>query len=168
MTTKWRFLDLVICFNYFEKKSIFWLTILLKHLTIDDIAGDAQHTTACMNCNFTCHFVCQCEIYSSARNKMACVAMDSDGMCQLCPGKCHWHYHRVSFVPFGLKSWRMSPNCIDLICAEYPICLCSQATWYYKTSYRPEDEIWQVHSDLHERQESRSFHWNTKEIRTSS
>lgn len=143
---------------------------MFQHLTIDDIAGDAQHTTACMNCNFTCHFVCQCEIYSSARNKMACVAMDSDGMCQLCPGKCHWHYHRVSSVLY--MDTNSMGNSITLLslssCLEYALRLCSQATWHNKTSNRLKDEIWQVHSDLHERQESRRIHRNPKEIGTSS
>ncbi|XP_062594333.1 uncharacterized protein LOC134255803 [Saccostrea cucullata] len=56
----------------------------------EDISGKGQHTTNCLTCNYTCHEKCQ--IPEDSR-KDHCVAMDQDGTCKQCPGKCHWRAH---------------------------------------------------------------------------
>lgn len=46
--------------------------------------------TTCLSCHLTCHF--PCGILSDA-DKRGCAAMDSNGNCRICPGKCIWNQH---------------------------------------------------------------------------
>ncbi len=48
------------------------------------------YTTNCLNCNFTCHDNC---IYANDSDKKSCCAMNPDGDCGICPGKCIWSKH---------------------------------------------------------------------------
>ena len=47
-------------------------------------------TTTCLTCNYTCHE--SCGIPNDAR-KAGCWAMDGNGYCTICPGKCIWSVH---------------------------------------------------------------------------
>mmetsp|Transcript_5106 Transcript_5106/g.4320 ORF Transcript_5106/g.4320 Transcript_5106/m.4320 type:complete len:93 (+) Transcript_5106:1148-1426(+) len=47
-------------------------------------------TTVCHNCNFNCHDKCA---YEDNDDKAHCVAMDSNGNCKVCSGRCHWRNH---------------------------------------------------------------------------
>ncbi|CAG0905424.1 unnamed protein product, partial [Cyprideis torosa] len=55
------------------------------------ITTSGRHTTTCVSCNRTCHPNCA---YSDDSDKASCIAMDSNGKCQLCPEKCIWNIHR--------------------------------------------------------------------------
>ena len=46
-------------------------------------------TTTCLQCNFTCDELCT---YSNSE-KAKCCAMDGNGYCTVCPGKCTWQIH---------------------------------------------------------------------------
>lgn len=49
------------------------------------------HTTTCEPCHTTCHY--NCPITDDAA-KDKCLAMDVDGNCTICPGKCKWSVHK--------------------------------------------------------------------------
>jgi len=51
------------------------------------------HTTTCECCHTTCHT--HCPITDDAV-KHKCSAMDEDGNCRICPGKCKWSDHKNS------------------------------------------------------------------------
>lgn len=57
-----------------------------------------RHTTTCLICNFTCHSNCY---YSNNEEKKNCCAMNSAGICTVCPKKCNWKEH-VN-VPYIIK-----------------------------------------------------------------
>ena len=50
-----------------------------------------QHVTNCLECNVTCHELC---MIKDDDNKMNCCAMDSNGNCTVCIGKCCWKEHK--------------------------------------------------------------------------
>ncbi|CAG0901396.1 unnamed protein product [Cyprideis torosa] len=50
-----------------------------------------QYTTNCTSCNRTCHDSCA---FKDDEDKAGCVAMGSDGHCNICPGKCYWDIHK--------------------------------------------------------------------------
>lgn len=56
-----------------------------------DLRGTGRHTTTCLYCNFTCHK--DCKIADDSRKK-ECVAIDDDGQCTVCSGKCDWEQHK--------------------------------------------------------------------------
>ncbi|KAI9524158.1 hypothetical protein NQZ68_019421 [Dissostichus eleginoides] len=56
----------------------------------EDISRLGIFITNCQACHFTCHK--ECGIPDDA-DKHQCVAMGSDGNCEVCPGKCHWSQH---------------------------------------------------------------------------
>ena len=49
-----------------------------------------QYTTTCQNCNRTCHENCA---YGPGESKSGCCAMDNNGYCHECPGRCHHTIH---------------------------------------------------------------------------
>ena len=49
-----------------------------------------QHTTTCLNCNFTCHKRCY---IADDDQKKYCAAMEK-GLCLKCSGKCRWDLHK--------------------------------------------------------------------------
>eukprot|EP01084_Bolivina_argentea_P115760 205803_1 len=49
-----------------------------------------NYTTTCIQCNYTCHN--DCGIVDDKR-KDGCVAMDNNGNCKVCKGKCAWKMH---------------------------------------------------------------------------
>ena len=49
------------------------------------------HNTVCDGCRHTCHKIC---IFADNNDKERCSAMDSNGYCKRCPGKCHWKVHK--------------------------------------------------------------------------
>ena len=53
-----------------------------------NIIGD--YITNCSRCHFTCHYPCA---IPDDKDKAGCAAMDSDGTCAVCPGKCVWNIH---------------------------------------------------------------------------
>ena len=63
-----------------------------------DLRGTGRHTTTCLKCNFTCHRDC---IYANDDDKKSCSAMDTDGNCKVCSGKCWWENHKN--VPYLLE-----------------------------------------------------------------
>ena len=56
------------------------------------------HTTTCLKCNFTCHNNCY---FADNSEKKLCCAMNRDGNCHVCPGKCYWEGHKN--VPYVIK-----------------------------------------------------------------
>lgn len=60
-----------------------------------------QHVTNCKQCNFTCHENCA---YANDDEKKLCIAMDSDGYCEICPERCFWQMHVNTPYIFTLKT----------------------------------------------------------------
>ncbi|XP_078317759.1 uncharacterized protein LOC144620557 [Crassostrea virginica] len=50
-----------------------------------------QHVTNCIQCNVTCHEQCQ---IPDDNYKINCTAMDKQGKCTVCIGKCIWSVHK--------------------------------------------------------------------------
>ncbi len=63
-----------------------------------DLKGTGRHTTTCLACNYTCHKDCK---ISEDSQKNRCVAMNGDGNCKVCTGKCWWERH--SNVPYLIE-----------------------------------------------------------------
>jgi hypothetical protein len=57
--------------------------------------------TNCSVCNMTCHH--GCAIIEDSQ-KHGCSAMDSNGHCKCCPGKCHWQMHHNQPFFWELKT----------------------------------------------------------------
>lgn len=58
-----------------------------------------QHTTNCLQCNFTCHENCS---IADDKEKSRCQAMDEKtGCCNICSGRCIWSDHKN--VPYIFK-----------------------------------------------------------------
>uniref|UniRef100_A0A3Q2UBH8 Uncharacterized LOC110367960 n=1 Tax=Fundulus heteroclitus TaxID=8078 RepID=A0A3Q2UBH8_FUNHE len=55
-----------------------------------DISHTKQYITNCLQCHVTCHFPCS---IPRDEDKKGCAAMESDGYCKVCPGKCFWNVH---------------------------------------------------------------------------
>ncbi|KAM6989388.1 uncharacterized protein LKV04_009062 [Tautogolabrus adspersus] len=56
-----------------------------KHLT-----NKGEYITNCQKCSMTCHYPCG---IANDDGKRGCSSMDSNGMCNVCPGKCIWSVH---------------------------------------------------------------------------
>uniref|UniRef100_A0A3B3Q9A0 AIG1-type G domain-containing protein n=1 Tax=Paramormyrops kingsleyae TaxID=1676925 RepID=A0A3B3Q9A0_9TELE len=56
----------------------------------DCIAQSGQYITNCQQCSYTCHLPCA---IPDDKDKAGCNAMDSQGNCTVCPGKCPWNVH---------------------------------------------------------------------------
>ncbi|XP_032420275.1 uncharacterized protein LOC116720920 isoform X2 [Xiphophorus hellerii] len=54
------------------------------------ISGTGKFITNCQQCSVTCHYPCG---ISNDANKRGCVAIDGNGYCTQCPGKCYWNVH---------------------------------------------------------------------------
>lgn len=67
-----------------------------KQQLIELVPG--QHVTNCLHCNVTCHE--ECKIPDDAQKKR-CMAMDKEGNCRICPGKCVWTEHKNT--PYVIK-----------------------------------------------------------------
>jgi len=48
------------------------------------------YDTNCLTCSNTCHFPCH---IPKDEEKSQCAAMDPEGNCRICVGKCHWSVH---------------------------------------------------------------------------
>ncbi|KAL4009751.1 hypothetical protein ACER0C_003603 [Sarotherodon galilaeus] len=55
-----------------------------------DILGKKEYVTNCSICSVTCHYPCH---LSNDADKRHCVAMEEDGNCTQCEGKCPWDVH---------------------------------------------------------------------------
>ncbi|XP_023191050.1 uncharacterized protein LOC111608860 [Xiphophorus maculatus] len=55
-----------------------------------DISHTGQYITNCMQCYVTCHYPCG---IPNDDGKKGCSAMNQDGYCHVCPGKCFWNVH---------------------------------------------------------------------------
>ncbi|XP_014874063.1 uncharacterized protein LOC106937178 isoform X1 [Poecilia latipinna] len=55
-----------------------------------DISGTGHFITNCQQCQVTCHYPCG---IPNDDEKRECSAMDSNGYCTMCPGKCYWNVH---------------------------------------------------------------------------
>jgi hypothetical protein len=55
-----------------------------------DISGSGNYVTNCQNCKWTCHYPCK---YANDADRKSCLAMDPNGFCRVCPGKCTWKQH---------------------------------------------------------------------------
>ncbi|MGH0174015.1 UNVERIFIED_CONTAM: hypothetical protein FKN15_011400 [Acipenser sinensis] len=55
-----------------------------------DISGTGTFIMNCQKCHFTCHYPCGT---ADDKEKKKCSAMDSEGCCTVCPGKCVWNVH---------------------------------------------------------------------------
>ncbi|XP_012714227.2 uncharacterized protein LOC105922848 [Fundulus heteroclitus] len=55
-----------------------------------NIAGSGEYITNCQQCQVTCHY--PCGIPNDA-DKKGCWAMDGNGYCHQCKGKCYWNVH---------------------------------------------------------------------------
>ena len=56
-----------------------------------DLRGTGKHTTTCLACNFTCHKDCK---IADDSEKRRCCAMDDNGNCKVCTGRCYWERHK--------------------------------------------------------------------------
>lgn len=59
-----------------------------KHVKTELPKG--QHVTNCTICHVTCHENCA---FSNDSDKKRCCAMNSEGYCTMCSGKCFWEQH---------------------------------------------------------------------------
>lgn len=73
-----------------ERTKDFEVTLKVLKPFQEDISQTGNFITNCQICHFTCHF--PCEIGNDA-DKKDCWAMDPDGNCKKCPGKCVWSAH---------------------------------------------------------------------------
>ncbi|XP_071369606.1 uncharacterized protein [Centroberyx affinis] len=53
-------------------------------------AKKEEYLTNCQQCSITCHYPCG---IADDNGKRGCVAMDGNGNCTVCPGKCIWSVH---------------------------------------------------------------------------
>ena len=58
-----------------------------------------QHTTTCLNCNFTCHKICY---IADDDQKYDCAAIEN-GLCVKCSKKCKWDVHKNT--PYYLEDY---------------------------------------------------------------
>ncbi len=58
---------------------------------------DGRYVTVCLDCDFTCHALCQIKL---DEDKAHCWCMENRGSenahCRACPGKCHWRRHTAA------------------------------------------------------------------------
>ncbi|XP_068196038.1 uncharacterized protein [Antennarius striatus] len=62
---------------------------VIKPLQVN-ISGTGNFITNCQTCHHTCHYPCG---IPNDDGKRGCVAMDRNGLCTECPGKCVWNLH---------------------------------------------------------------------------
>ncbi len=79
-----------------NKKFEYFVPVMKVEQT--DLTGTGRHTTHCLKCNYTCHKDCKIADDSA---KKGCVAMDADGNCKVCTGKCPWDSHKN--VPYIIE-----------------------------------------------------------------
>jgi hypothetical protein len=85
-------------FRYKRKKHVQNLIPLEKGL----------HTMNCLRCNVTCHDNCA---YANDEDKAHCVAMNSDGYCEVCEDHCYWDKHKST--PFIIKWEEVEEECTN-------------------------------------------------------
>ncbi|KAK2896088.1 uncharacterized protein si:ch73-170d6.2 [Channa argus] len=68
----------------------FEFEVTVKKPRQQDISGSGNYITNCQQCHVTCHYPCA---IPNEGHKAGCAAMDSNGYCTVCPGKCYWKKH---------------------------------------------------------------------------
>lgn len=79
-----------------NKKFEYFVPVMKAEQT--DLTGTGRHTTHCLKCNSTCHKDCK---IADDSDKKRCIAMDTDGNCKVCTGKCPWDSHKN--VPYIIE-----------------------------------------------------------------
>ncbi|XP_064106435.1 uncharacterized protein LOC135215535 [Macrobrachium nipponense] len=69
-----------------------------------------QYVTNCLNCNRTCHEVC--EIQDDDRKQECCVMLN--GHCRICPANCYWKLHKNIPYKFVCKQVQVQKTAEDL------------------------------------------------------
>ncbi|XP_041658390.1 uncharacterized protein LOC121519652 [Cheilinus undulatus] len=54
------------------------------------LTNKGEYITNCQKCSMTCHYPCAIK---DDDKKHDCAAMSSNGMCNVCPGRCIWNVH---------------------------------------------------------------------------
>ncbi|XP_033831919.2 uncharacterized protein LOC117379332 [Periophthalmus magnuspinnatus] len=73
-----------------ERNKDFMVPLKVLKPVQEDISGTGNYITNCQKCNHTCHYPCTIADDSA---KKGCAAMDQNGYCTECPGKCIWSDH---------------------------------------------------------------------------
>ncbi|XP_005814989.1 uncharacterized protein LOC102223852 [Xiphophorus maculatus] len=73
-----------------KRNEKFEFEVTVKRPIQYDISGTGYYFTNCQQCNVTCHYPCP---ISNDADKRKCPAMDRNGYCTQCPGKCYWNIH---------------------------------------------------------------------------
>jgi hypothetical protein len=69
------------------------------------------HVINCIVCNKTCHLTCA---YKDDEDKRLYIAMDRDGHCRNCPGKCLWSEHKNQPFHWEYKTVEQAKNADEL------------------------------------------------------
>ena len=84
--------------QYNEQSEDFFIRVpVTKQRKVD--TPPSQYTTNCLNCKYTCHDNCD---FVNHDDKKYCCAMDNNGSCKVCPGKCLWSEHQHNPYIFEL------------------------------------------------------------------
>ncbi|KAI9999577.1 hypothetical protein NQD34_018386 [Periophthalmus magnuspinnatus] len=73
-----------------ERNKDFIVSLKVIKPVQEDISGTGNYITNCQKCHHTCHYPCGIADDSA---KKGCAAMDQNGYCTKCPGKCIWSDH---------------------------------------------------------------------------
>ncbi|XP_055017975.1 kinesin heavy chain-like [Boleophthalmus pectinirostris] len=73
-----------------ERNKDFMVPLKVTKPVEENISGSGKYITNCQKCHHTCHFPCG---IADDRDKKHCDAMDGNGYCKKCPGKCIWSEH---------------------------------------------------------------------------
>ena len=102
-----------------------------------------QNTTTCLTCNFTCHENCA---FANDHEKINCVAMDGNGDCEQCKGKCRWDMHRN--LPYIYEEKEIFMTCTkDEIKARYEKA-CGQILTTEQAVQKIQDELNAVEAEI--------------------
>ncbi|XP_060602657.1 uncharacterized protein LOC132755759 [Ruditapes philippinarum] len=65
----------------------------------------------CKRCSFKCHTYCMCH---ESEDKPMCKVMNTEGFCEVCPGKCHVKIHQREDFRYEYVYMKVKKTCADM------------------------------------------------------
>ena len=75
------------------------------------IIPEGEHDINCNECSFKCHPLCACIEHEGTP---MCKVMNSEGFCEVCPGKCHFQKHVRDDFRYEYVNVKVKKTCADM------------------------------------------------------
>ena len=87
----------------------------------EDISGTGHFVSNCQECQWTCHYPCK---YMKDEDRKTCFAMDANGFCRICPGRCSFSDHANTKYKWERVAKKVNYSSQSLLINSFYKCIC--------------------------------------------